>query len=539
MTVATTVPGLIFPEARPTPNETKETNGIDSESTNLANKPIFFGLSTTIKNLNGVIVWFGVRLNENMQMPNGKIKIIIKDEFNNRYIDEINPRDPNKLSEFTTMKNLCRIPPIDKTYIFKYNATERLNLLFDTKHFVTIEQENQVKLSGSFTTFPEKNKTKDQFVFNFISCTDERLKIEKGLNDETEMTIKYIPQLPLMDKGFQRMVQQISGPDNFSKVSFFLHLGDIFYPLEVNRKGDKWVNYASQMWTSIFYQRVVPSIKEVYSRIPLFLTWDDHDHIHAKGFGGDDPGKTNENRKQLSNIFKYISSNCPPDGIYYSFEYSKCGFFMIDTRSNRKKDTSSFLGKKQWEWLEQGIKKNKESGFFLNFICTSSPLFTNKTAKKKCKKNGVNNNGDNKIDYSTLDKESNWEPYEGDINRLHKLAHDYRNIVFLTGDIHRCKYELCYFEKKMNAKIAHKKPISVLPYTQYLQLYSSGIGKYSAGAQSYLSVLVYPSHRRITIKQFGDPAFCNSQGYKGEIPFPNSVNFYPNRNAENYIVENK
>ncbi|WP_339660786.1 alkaline phosphatase D family protein [uncultured Polaribacter sp.] len=137
------------------------------------------------------------------------------------------------------------------------------------------------------------------------------------------------------------------------------------------------------------YQRLAS--KESYinlkKNVPIIATWDDHD------YGKNDAGKNYRFKKQSKEIFlDFFEESIHSErrnhlGIYHSYEYEYAGhklqIILLDTRTFRDdlapykgefdKDerysfyyksyaahtdtTTTILGKEQWNWLEQQLKK--------------------------------------------------------------------------------------------------------------------------------------------------------------------------------------
>lgn len=149
----------------------------------------------------------------------------------------------------------------------------------------------------------------------------------------------------------------------------------------------------------------------------FMVTWDDHD------YGLNDAGKDyifKEESKQIHRQFWNLTKEIPADrdGIYYSkLETLPNGkvaqFIMLDGRFNRDEPgpTADALGKRQWEFLEEQLKKSAD----LRFILCGYQVLLNKPTRWEA-----------------------WIKLGKSRERLFNLIKSTgaENIVFVTGDQH-------------------------------------------------------------------------------------------------------
>ena len=105
----------------------------------------------------------------------------------------------------------------------------------------------------------------------------------------------------------------------------------------------------------------IPELSEFGRSRPVWGTWDDHD------FGRNDsdgklPGKENS-RKAFTEYRALASYGDGESGVYTKFRRAGAEVFLLDTRWFARTEPSpvdpekpSLLGKKQWQWLLDGLK---------------------------------------------------------------------------------------------------------------------------------------------------------------------------------------
>ena len=447
----------------------------------------FFGLSTTPITPTKFSVFIGIKgISELAALSAGRRRVTVKVASSSPRFAFTESKDPKNHIEYGDYGG--------------FRVTVETGIHGNTFE-ITVLQDGQKRARGKFKTFPHPDDH-SSFTFAFTSCTDPDKEEDHD-------------QLKRQNQGFKRMVEQM---DSNVPISFCLHLGDNFYS-HTSRIGP----YEKDMWGKVYRMRSKGWIGKAYARIPFIHTWDNHDHVDGAPFGKDHPGKTRKRRKVFSKIFKVPSKGSNPAGIFHKFSIGGCGFYMMDSRTHRAKDRSQMWGKGQWEWLENSISG---SDHHLHFICTSSPIVAHSPRKA--------NGHTRRMQY-----------YEGDYNRMHRLLNKYKNVVIITGDVHRCKYRLRTFSRLENGQIVHEGSESI-EATQSLELYSSGIGRFKKRKghptdnwweQSYLTVTVEPIERKLIIRRVPRSKFKLTRGYVGERRYPKEVIIDPSRPANSYVVE--
>lgn len=105
----------------------------------------------------------------------------------------------------------------------------------------------------------------------------------------------------------------------------------------------------------------VPEYQSLLSSRPCWWTWDDHDFA-ANNSDGRVTGKENS-RTVYCRYRPQWNHGQDGEGIHTSFRYGPVEVFMIDARwfsrtepSHADPNQPTLLGKKQWEWLKEGLK---------------------------------------------------------------------------------------------------------------------------------------------------------------------------------------
>jgi alkaline phosphatase D len=160
----------------------------------------------------------------------------------------------------------------------------------------------------------------------------------------------------------------------------------------------------------------------IAGKFPLFHVWDDHD------YGVNDGDKTFPGRADAWKAFKeyYPLPDLPNSGagIWHSFKYAQCEFFMLDLRSQRDRgmDTdgpnkSMLDGDKisndQKDWLKDGLRNSTAKW---KFVISSVPW--NPTAKPR--------------------PPDAWASYQTERNELLDYIDDnnIEGVIFFSGDLH-------------------------------------------------------------------------------------------------------
>ncbi|XAI95738.1 alkaline phosphatase D [Dolichospermum phage Dfl-JY23] len=150
---------------------------------------------------------------------------------------------------------------------------------------------------------------------------------------------------------------------------FFLHLGDIhYYNINVNNVANFHTAY-----DSVFAQA---KQAKLYSEIPMFYIWDDHD------YGADDSDSSSVARPAAIQAYKervpysdiIIDKSTATSPVYYKFDYGRCVFLVTDARSQKttkaSTDNSSktVLGAAQKAWLIDQFNNNANK--FIFWVCS-------------------------------------------------------------------------------------------------------------------------------------------------------------------------
>lgn len=429
--------------------------------------PDIFGLSSTPLENGDVKIWFGI--SDSALLPKDGVELYLGEAGDN--LSLVYSQDPRTLESHSARGGG---PASAISYICK-------GLKEATKYYLEVRVPGLPPNKGSFTTLNKKGKS--PFSFSFVSCT--------SAFDRDYMSDKR------QNWAFKKMIKQMASD---RPLAFCLHLGDNFYPGR-NRRIYEW-----EMWGQIRDMRNLKYVREAFARIPFVHTWDNHDHIDKSPFGGDHPNKTSHHREIFSKIFQVPTTDENPDGIYRKLTHHGCSFYLLDTRSNRKKNKSSLLGERQWNWLEREMKRDKNQ---IKFICTSSPVTKS----------------------SSSDVTRRWGPYKKDLQNLHRILANNQNIVILTGDIHKCRYQILRFPKCSYGSGNNQED---LPAVSVTQIYSSGIGRRkdrndgtgdSVWESGYMTVYVEPEKKRIQVRRMGHGDGKNSRswmtkGYPFEEEYP-------------------
>lgn len=107
----------------------------------------------------------------------------------------------------------------------------------------------------------------------------------------------------------------------------------------------------------------IPTLAELGASTPVWGTWDDHD------FGGNDTDGKVGNKETLRRVFREYRTQTEygdgEHGVYTRFRRGPIEVFMIDPRyfsqtepSPVDPDKPTCLGKTQWQWLQDGLRKS-------------------------------------------------------------------------------------------------------------------------------------------------------------------------------------
>ncbi len=154
------------------------------------------------------------------------------------------------------------------------------------------------------------------------------------------------------------------------KTDFMLWMGDNVYLRPSDYGSTAGIQYRYSL------QRKAPELAELFASRPNYAIWDDHD------FGPDDSNRSFELKSASQDVFRAYWGNKTygteyDRGIYSSFSWSDCDFFLMDDRSNRApnvmKDSvggkpnceKSFFGELQLSWLKDKLMNSKATFKFI------------------------------------------------------------------------------------------------------------------------------------------------------------------------------
>ena len=267
-------------------------------------------------------------------------------------------------------------------------------------------------------------------------------------------------------------------------ISFLVSLGDNGYPEESSPE-----THMGSLWLEMAYRSAQShstkdrkDVEKVYQNTPVYYTWDNHDFIQNGRFN-----KIKKERKEREKLFRElftIPKNQERGGIYHKFSFGSVDFYMLDTWYFKSIHEAKTLGTTQWKWLKSDIEKSNAK---LIFLC-SSAIYPEVDYEK-----GTNKHPYKRFNYG----------YEDNYELFQLLMHK-KNIVFLSGDIHRCEY------KKRKVKLRYLPGWEHTDSIQMPEIISSGIGKNSGRdgvKQSFVKVEVNAKHGIIIFRRYN---------YKGE-----------------------
>lgn len=201
-------------------------------------------------------------------------------------------------------------------------------------------------------------------------------------------------------------------------------LGDQIYmdwfPLLGKKHSPKFDVFAKKMkkkydqqWGEKHFKQLVDKMK---SKNGFYGIWDDHDFLWNNAKGGDltepeDLEKINYSRDMFRSYFNIQSTNDDP--LYYAIDTPFARVIFLDNRTYAQKpqngEYKTILGSDQFSFLTEKLNHNLP----YTLICGGLTL----TAGGE-----------------------NWEDYDTDLQTLCTLIKDKKNVLFLSGDIHRNKF---------------------------------------------------------------------------------------------------
>ncbi|PWB76078.1 hypothetical protein C3F09_01155 [candidate division GN15 bacterium] len=227
----------------------------------------------------------------------------------------------------------------------------------------------EVLANGRFATFPRDSENV-AFSFGFFSCH----KPEAA------------ESLVMWDR-LSRLIHSASRTDSPDSIRFNLAIGDQIYADEYGVKSKDYLNLDEASLDFHFESRYnlfwrLRSVRDVFSRCPSFMIWDDHDI--RDGWGS---RKNDLKDPQLLKVFRaaeesfirhQLSHNpfCPNPRTtkYYAFRFAQAGFIVLDLRGERNANTRTMMSETQWKWLARQL--NVYCGQCkVVFVVTSVPFY--------------------------------------------------------------------------------------------------------------------------------------------------------------------
>eukprot|EP01125_Pyxidicula_operculata_P012249 TRINITY_DN4018_c0_g1_i4.p1 TRINITY_DN4018_c0_g1~~TRINITY_DN4018_c0_g1_i4.p1 ORF type:complete len:251 (-),score=56.86 TRINITY_DN4018_c0_g1_i4:12-764(-) len=144
--------------------------------------------------------------------------------------------------------------------------------------------------------------------------------------------------------------------------AMWVWLGDIVYN-DIQSKAVPFIWYhptPERMKSQYDAQLQIPEYKKLIEKTPVIGVWDDHDYGENNG-DGSNPVKEDAKRILLEFLNEDKSSpRWDRDGLYGSWAIGEPGrqvkIILLDARYN--KNSTDFLGTKQWSWLENELNTN-------------------------------------------------------------------------------------------------------------------------------------------------------------------------------------
>jgi alkaline phosphatase D len=241
---------------------------------------------------------------------------------------------------------------------------------------------------GRFTTFPARG-SRTSFKFACSSCSGNR----KFFWD------------PFLAPEIYTMIA--AEPD----LSFFFHLGDLFYDIDDTEIGKRLEKYH---W--MFARREVASL---FWSLPFEYTWDDHDFLGNNSVGGVASAEAKRAAMTAYDVFwPHHPLASATDGLYRRFEVGNVLFLALDTRFNRSPSGSgmsgkTMLGQNQKDWFK--LQLQDAATYDLVVIANSVPWIAEPDPS-----------------------DDHWGGYAAERQELATLIkqREVRNICMISGDAH-------------------------------------------------------------------------------------------------------
>lgn len=284
---------------------------------------------------------------------------------------------------------------------------------------------------GRFATFPDSHISID-FSFCFFSCHKPELNGAMAMWDRLS--------------GLCHNASRLS-PDS---LRFALAIGDQIYADELGLNPKQYLNMDEESLAIHFDSRYndfwrLRSLRDVFSRCPVYMTWDDHEI--RDGWASRKKDRSNPQLKRVYSaaanayVRHQLAHNpfCPrPETIkYYSFRFAQAGFIVTDLRGERDATSGAVMSRAQWEWLLQ-VLYSYSSQCQVVFLILGVPLYHPVRGLAKAVV-------DIKNIFSKDEMEDSWsaKQWQAEGLRLTKLLFDVQGapgqrgrIVLLSGDAH-------------------------------------------------------------------------------------------------------
>lgn len=158
-----------------------------------------------------------------------------------------------------------------------------------------------------------------------------------------------------------------------------------------------------QQWSEPHFRRLIDNMRE---RNALFAIWDDHDFAWNNAYGNQISHTIKQISRKLFHEYLDCSSNRPE--IYCHADLPLARAIFLDNRyyADPPGDNACLLGDTQWQFLTE--KLNHKQPWTL--LCSALSLDA-----------GL----------------ESWSRYKSEYRRLKQLLQQHKNIVLLSGDIHR------------------------------------------------------------------------------------------------------
>ncbi len=202
---------------------------------------------------------------------------------------------------------------------------------------------------------------------------------------------------------------------------FMLWLGDNTYYRPADYSSASGMAYRNR------HTRSLPVMQPFLAAMSHYAVWDDHD------FGANDGDKTFDLKQESLQLFKQYWGNktygeAGNAGVYSKIKMADAEFFLLDDRYHRSPNTypdkhseKEFLGKRQMQWLKEGLMGSNRNVNF-RFIVVGNQVL-NPVNDFECFRHFTNE----------------WEELMEFI-----VKHRIEGVVFLTGDRHMT--EMNYFQ---------------------------------------------------------------------------------------------